>query len=337
MDASELSLVSSKRSLDSTLVSVLVPAFNEEGAIASTVQTIAEWLRPRVPHWEITVVDDGSSDRTVQVVQALSPALNSTLIRLSRNFGKEAALTAGLDHAKGGVVISMDADGQHPVEMLSQMLAHWCDGVDMVYAVRQDRALEPSFKRWGARWFYRMLSVGEHITIPEDAGDFRLMDRRVVDALKSLPERGRFMKGLYAWVGFRTLGLPYMPLPRSHGETTYSKRKLLKLAWTGITGFSALPLRVSSAVGLVLAIPALLYGVDVVVDYLFFSESVPGWPTIVASIMFFSGIQLLFIGILGEYLARVYEEVKGRPTYLVADVRASSGPAPDSRDAHAVD
>jgi glycosyltransferase involved in cell wall biosynthesis len=326
MNASDLTPVSTRRSLDNTLVSVVVPAFNEEGAIATTVRTIAEWLRPRVPHWEITVVDDGSSDRTAEVVHGLSPSLHSSLIRLSRNFGKEAALTAGLDHAKGGVVIGMDADGQHPVDMLALMLSHWCDGVDMVYAVRQDRAQEPGFKRLGARWFYRILSAGEQVTIPEDAGDFRLMDRRVVDALKALPERGRFMKGLYAWVGFRTLGLPYTPLPRLHGETTYSKRKLIKLAWTGFTGFSALPLRVSSAVGLVLSALAFIYGVDVVIDHLFFSQSVPGWPTIVASIMFFSGVQLLFIGILGEYLARVYDEVKGRPTYLVADIRASAGP-----------
>ncbi|RZI80306.1 MAG: glycosyltransferase [Rubrivivax sp.] len=298
----------------------MVPAFNEEGAIATTVQTIAAWLGAHVPHWEITVIDDGSSDRTADVVLGLEPALNTSLIRLSRNFGKEAALTAGLDRAKGGVLIGMDADGQHPVELLGQMLAHWCDGVDMVYTVRQDREHEPGFKRFGARWFYRVLSMGEQFDIPEDAGDFRLMDRRVIEALKALPERNRFMKGLYAWVGFRTLGLPYTPLPREHGNTTYSKRKLVKLAWMGLTGFSSIPLRVSSAVGLVLALVALAYGLDVIEDHFLHAKTVPGWPTIVASIMFFSGVQLLFIGILGEYLARVYDEVKGRPTYLVADV-----------------
>ncbi|MES2089504.1 MAG: glycosyltransferase family 2 protein [Pseudomonadota bacterium] len=315
-----------RRSLDDAHVTVVVPAFNEESAIASTVATIAAWLGAHLQHWDILVVDDGSADRTVEVVRGLSPEQHSAVMRLSRNFGKEAALTAGLDHAQGSVVICMDADGQHPVDLLAPMLAHWCEGVDMVYAVRQDRDQEPGFKRVGARWFYRALSMGGQIHIPEDAGDFRLMDRCVVNALKALPERSRFMKGLYAWVGFRTLGLPYTPLPRLQGETTYSKRKLIKLAWTGFTGFSAMPLRVSSAVGLVLSILALGYGVDVVVDYLFFSESVPGWPTIVASIMFFSGVQLLFIGILGEYLARVFDEVKGRPAYLVADITPSTGP-----------
>lgn len=332
MHAHDTPQASTRRTLDGTLVTIVLPAFNESGAIGDTVKGIAAWLVPRVPQWEILVVDDGSSDDTAGTVQRLSPALRLSVIRLSRNFGKEAALTAGLDHAKGGVVIGMDADGQHPVEMLSQMLSHWCDGVDMVYAVRQDRDQESSFKRWGARLFYRMLSVGGQFSIPEDAGDFRLMDRCVVNALKALPERERFMKGLYAWVGFRTLGLPYTPLSRTVGETTYSKRKLIRLAWTGFTGFSALPLRVSSAVGFVLALMALGYGLNVVIDYMFFNESVPGWPTIVASIMFFSGIQLLFIGILGEYLARVYDEVKGRPTYLVADITASSGPANDSAD-----
>ncbi|MDE2401066.1 MAG: glycosyltransferase family 2 protein [Burkholderiales bacterium] len=330
MDAPALTPLTSfappaRRALDATLLTVVIPAFNEEAAIGETVRTIASWLSAHVPHWDILVVDDGSTDHTVEAVLNLSPSLHSSLLRLSRNFGKEAALTAGLDHARGGVVIGMDADGQHPVDLLGPMLKHWLEGVDMVYAVRQDRDQEPGFKRVGARWFYRALGMGGQIHIPEDAGDFRLMDRCVVDALKALPERSRFMKGLYAWVGFRTLGLPYTPLARQHGVTTYSKRKLIKLAWTGFTGFSALPLRVSSAVGLLLSALAFVYGVVVVIDNLFFQGSVPGWPTIVASIMFFSGVQLLFIGILGEYLARVFDEVKGRPTYLVADITPSSG------------
>lgn len=314
-----------RRSLDDAHVTVVVPAFNEEAAIAHTVQTIGAWLDAHLRHWDILVVDDGSVDRTTEVVRGLSPALRSAVMRLSRNFGKEAALSAGLDHARGAVVICMDADGQHPVDLVGPMLSHWCEGVDMVYAVRQDRDQESGFKRLGARWFYRALSMGGQIHIPEDAGDFRLMDRCVVNALKSLPERSRFMKGLYAWVGFRTLGLAYTPLPRLQGETTYSKRKLIKLAWTGLTGFSSMPLRVSSAVGLLLSIVALGYGAHVIEEHIFHGHEVPGWSTIVASIMFFSGVQLLFIGILGEYLARVFDEVKGRPTYVVAEITPSAG------------
>ena len=313
------------RSLDHSHLTIVVPAYNEAAGIGDTVHGIASWLKAHVPHWDILVVDDGSRDKTVDAVLDLSPSLQTSLLRLSRNFGKESALSAGMANARGDIVICMDADGQHPVDMIEPMLAHWLDGVDMVYTVRRDRHTEPGFKRWGARWFYRLVSMDEHIRIPEDAGDFRLMDRSVVNAINALPERSRFMKGLYAWVGFRTIGLPYMPLPRAQGETSYSKRKLIKLAWTGFTGFSALPLRISAAVGLMLSALAFLYTVYVVLDKFINGVTVPGWPTIVASIMFFSGVQLLFIGILGEYLARVYDEVKGRPSFLVADLTPSRG------------
>jgi polyisoprenyl-phosphate glycosyltransferase len=200
------------------------------------------------------------------------------------------------------------------------MLEKWREGYDMVYAVRQDREEESSFKLWGSRLFYRMMSASSHIDIPRDAGDFRLMNRKVVDALCALPERNRFMKGIYAWVGYKSIGIPYTPLPRLHGESAYSKLKLIALAWTGITSFSVLPLRLASLTGVVLALIAFAYGAVVIIDTLFFHESIPGWPTVVASMMFFAGVQLLFIGVLGEYLARVYDEVKGRPPYIVAEV-----------------
>jgi glycosyltransferase involved in cell wall biosynthesis len=190
----------------------------------------------------------------------------------------------------------------------------------MVYAYRQDRAVESRFKRWGSRIFYRAISLGGQIHIPRDAGDFRLMDRQVVNALLSLPERNRFMKGIYAWVGYHSIGIPFTPLPRSHGESAFSKLKLIQLAWTGVTSFSVMPLRLASAVGALLAMVSFIYGMYVVIDHMFFNESVPGWPTIIASMMFFAGVQLLFIGILGEYLSRIYDEVKGRPPYIVAEV-----------------
>jgi glycosyltransferase involved in cell wall biosynthesis len=302
-------------------ITVIVPAFNEELAIASTVINIAHHLDKLSSYWDIVVIDDGSRDQTANVVRDLPTKLNTTLVRFSRNFGKEYAITAGLEHAQGDLVICMDADGQHSSELLAQMLDKWREGFEMVYAVRQDREVESSFKRWGSRIFYRAISLGGQIHIPRDAGDFRLMDRQVVKALLSLPERNRFMKGMYAWVGYKSIGIPYTPLPRSHGESAYSKLKLIQLAWTGVTSFSVMPLRLASAVGGILSLISFIYGLYVVIDRLFFNESVPGWPTMVASMMFFAGVQLLFIGILGEYLARIYDEVKGRPSYIVAEVK----------------
>jgi len=301
-------------------ITVLVPAYNEEKNIAHTLRNIASVLAQLSPHWNIVVVDDGSRDRTAEVVQSLLTTCHVKLVRFSRNFGKENAISAGLQYADGEVVICMDADGQHATELLFTMLDKWREGYDMVYAVRQDRAQESCFKHWGSRLFYRMMSASSHVEIPRDAGDFRLMNRKVVDALCALPERNRFMKGIYAWVGYRSIGIPYTPLPRLHGESAYSKLKLIALAWTGITSFSVLPLRLASLTGATLALLAFAYGAIVVVDTLFFHESVPGWPTVVASMMFFAGVQLLFIGILGEYLARVYDEVKGRPPFIVAEV-----------------
>lgn len=312
-------IVSSRNNTQPHLT-VIVPAFNEEATIFTTIKNIAEHLAQLSPHWDIIVIDDGSHDQTAHVVRALSADLHTTLVRFSRNFGKEYAITAGLEHASGNIVICMDADGQHSSTLLEKMLEKWREGYDMVYAVRQDRESESHFKRWGSRIFYRAISLGGQIHIPRDAGDFRLMDRQVVNALLSLPEHNRFMKGIYAWVGYNSIGIPFTPLPRTHGESTFSKLKLMQLAWTGVTSFSVMPLRLASAVGASLAFLAFIYGMYVVIDHLFFNESVPGWPTIVAGMMFFAGVQLLFIGILGEYLARIYDEVKGRPPYIVAEV-----------------
>lgn len=301
-------------------ITVMVPAYNEEKNIAHTLSNIAGTLQQMTPHWDIVVVDDGSRDQTALVVSGLIEDYHVTLVRFSRNFGKENAINAGLSYAQGELVICMDADGQHASELMFTMLEKWREGYDMVYAVRQDREQESRFKHWGSRAFYRMMSASTHVEIPRDAGDFRLMDRKVVDALCALPERNRFMKGIYAWVGYKSIGIPYTPLPRLHGESAYSKFKLIALAWTGITSFSVLPLRLASLTGVTLALLAFAYGTLVIIDKLFFHESVPGWPTVVASMMFFAGVQLLFIGILGEYLARVYDEVKARPPYIVSHV-----------------
>lgn len=310
-------------------VSIVVPAFNEAGALRGTLDMIARHVSALVPHYEIVVVDDGSRDATAHIASECANRLPVTLVRFSRNFGKEAAISAGLQHARGDVVVCMDADGQHSADLLGAMLAHWRDGYDMVYAVRADRDQQGLFNRIGSRLFYRMMNMGGRLDIPPNAGDFRLMDRCVVDALLALPERQRFMKGMYAWVGFRSIGLPYTPLPRAAGETTFNRLNLMRLAWTGLTSFSVLPLRMASLTGLALSTLAFAYGLYIVVEKMVLGVDVPGWPTVVVSIMFFSGVQLLFIGILGEYLARVYEEVKGRPPYVVAEVVRGDGARQD--------
>ncbi|HYA65537.1 MAG TPA: glycosyltransferase family 2 protein [Burkholderiaceae bacterium] len=307
-----------RRSARTPSISCVVPAFNEAQNLPRLLPALLEQLRSLTDRWEVIIVDDGSRDQTLS---ALEPWLNGpgvVCLALSRNFGKEAALGAGLDHARGDVVITLDADLQHPVELLAPMLAYWREGSDMVYAVRADRSDESPLKRLGARVFYSLLRLGSHIEIPPHAGDFRLMDRCVVDALCALPERTRFMKGLYAWVGYRSRAIEFAPPPRDAGRSGFGFRALFSLAASGITAFSNLPLRLASALGFVLAAVAITYGAWVVVDHFINGSDVAGWATIVVGITLLSGVQLLFIGILGEYLGRVYEEVKSRPRYIVA-------------------
>ncbi len=298
-------------------VSCVVPAYNEAPNLPRLLEQLVAQLAAITPRWEVVVVDDGSRDATLAALAPWVRVPGVVCLALSRNFGKEAALGAGLEHARGEVVITLDADLQHPVELLPSMLAAWRDGVDMVYAVRRDRSEESLFKRLGTRAFYGLLRFGSKVEIPPNAGDFRLMDRKVVDAVCSLPERTRFMKGLYAWVGFRTRPLEFDPPPRHAGRSGFGLRALLSLAASGFTAFSNLPLRLASGLGSLLAMVALGFGVWVVIEHYVSGHNVPGYATIVAGLMFFSGIQLLFIGILGEYLGRVYDEVKRRPRYLV--------------------
>jgi polyisoprenyl-phosphate glycosyltransferase len=299
-------------------ISCVIPAHNEAGNLPFLLEKLTEQLRQMAPRWEIIVVDDGSRDDTLVALLPWLTRPGVVCLQLSRNFGKEAALGAGLDAARGDVVFTLDADLQHPVELLPQMLQEWRDGVDMVYAVRRGRRDESAVKRIGTRLFYALMKLGSSIEIPPNAGDFRLLDRCVVDAVCSLPERTRFMKGLYAWVGFRSRSIDFDPPARFRGRSGFGIRALLSLAASGITAFSNLPLRLGSALGTLLAIVAIGYGIWVVIEHFTLGNDVPGWATIVAGLMFFSGIQLLTIGILGEYLGRVYDEVKRRPRYLIA-------------------
>ena len=308
-------------------ISCVVPAFNESRSLPVLLQQLSDMLQARFPHWEIVVVNDGSSDDTELALAPWLARSNIRYVALSRNFGKEAALTAGIDRARGEVVLLLDADLQHPPALIDDMLAAWRNGADMVYTVRASRADESWLKKVGSRWFYRVVNAGSRTPIPPDAGDFRLMDRKVVDALKSLPERNRFMKGLYAWVGFPSAVVTYVPNERFAGDSSFSLRSLIRLALTGVTAFTNFPLRLWSAVGAVIAVCSLAGGVWIVIEhYTNNADNVPGWATLAVSAMFFSGVQLLSIGILGEYVGRIFDEVKQRPVYLV---RHDSGERPD--------
>ena len=249
-----------------------------------------------------------------------------------RIYFRQAALTAGLEAAQGDVVVLMDADGQHPVELVSLMLQKWREGLDVVYAVRRTRSDQSALHGWLTGWFYRLINWGNRVNIPAHAGDFRLMDRRVVEALKSLPERNRFMKGLYAWVGFPSLALDYEPLPRQEGQSHFGLRGSFALALTGMLAFSTAPLRLLTLAGLLIACVAMAYGLWAVIEYFVWGISVPGYATIVVSIMFFSGIQLLSLGVLAEYVGRIYDEVKRRPSYVLKE-RLGQGLSNPGQDA----
>ena len=298
-------------------ISCVVPAFNEAANLGPLLSGLTAQLAELTERWEIIVVDDGSRDETPLAIVPWLVDPGVRYVRLSRNFGKEAALTAGIDRAEGDVVLLMDADLQHPASLVPEMVKAWVDGADMVCAARASRADESWAKRIGTRLFYFLVNRNSAVPIPVDAGDFRLMDRRVVDALKSLPERNRFMKGLYAWVGFHNVIIPYVPAERHAGSSSFSMRRLATLAFTGVTAFTNSPLRLWSAIGVIVALFALAFGLWIVAEYFIYGIDVPGFATLVCGMMFFSGVQLLSIGILGEYVGRIFDEVKQRPVYLV--------------------
>ena len=300
------------------VLSCVVPAYNEAANLESFLRALVPVVQAMTPDFEILVVNDGSRDDTHAVAMRLVDELPVRYLALSRNFGKEAALSAGIDHARGNAVLLIDADFQHPLELLPEMHGLWQAGYEMVYGVIADRGAESGAKRLGTDMFYRLVNSGSSVKVPPNAGDFRWMDRKVVDALKALPERNRFMKGLYAWVGFKTVALPFVPKDRAAGQSSFNLRRLGSLALLGLTSFTTLPLRVWSVIGGLVALLALGYGVWITLDTWLFGADLAGWPTLAAGIMLFSGVQLMSIGILGEYIGRIYDEVKQRPAYLIA-------------------
>lgn len=298
-------------------ISCIVPVFNEQLNIDRFLTELMACLVRLTNQYEIIVVDDGSKDATIATVCKLTDNSPVKLLGFSRNFGKEIALTAGLEHCKGDVAILIDADFQHPIELIPVFLEKWASGCDMVYGLRNSRKNESRAKRSFARLFYWLMSKMAKITIPSNAGDFRLLDKKVIQTLNSFNERTRFMKGLYAWVGFNSCSVPYDVKERAGGQSAWGFSKLTELAITGITSFSDVPLRVWSFVGFVISFLSLVYAIYIVTVTMIFGADLPGFPTLVVAIMFFGGVQLLSIGILGEYIARIFTEVKQRPNYIV--------------------
>jgi len=306
-------------------LSVVVPLFNEAKSLPSLHERIAAIARyllaKRGLSLEVVYVDDGSSDGTGDVAKSL-PAipLDIQIITLSRNFGKEAALLAGLDHARPGAVLFMDGDGQHPPDLIDTLVARWLDdGYDVVYTAKANRENEPWLRRTGVRSFYALLNWGARHKIPEDAGDFRLLSARAAAALRQMPERNRFFKGLSSWIGFRQTRVDYVPAVREHGTTTWNVWTLIGLSIEGLTSFSVAPLRVASLLGVLLALTALFFGSWIVLETLLYGKDVPGYPSLVVSVMVIGGVQLILIGVLGEYIGKLLSEIKGRPVYFVAE------------------
>ncbi len=299
-------------------ISCVIPAFNESDNLSLLVPLLYETLSSLSKKLEIIVVDDGSRDLTSATTIALNKQYPTKLIKLSRNFGKEYAITAGLDFAQGDVVIIMDADGQHPVSLIEEFLNQWRSGYDMVYAIRNHRKDESFIKRKLTACFYALINYKSPIKITPDAGDFRLLDKRVVEAIRVLPERARFMKGLYAWIGFKSKAVYYEPQVRQQGQSQFNFRRYSELALTGLTSFTDLPLRVSGILGGLISICSILYGSYIALHTLVFGANLPGWATLAVAITFLGGLQLLSIGILGEYISRIFVEVKERPNYVIA-------------------
>ena len=301
------------------VVTILVPCFNEENNIELLYDRLRK-ITNSLPNYEfqILLVNDGSKDNTLFKMQELHETDKTvSYLSLSRNFGKENAMLAGLDYAEGDAVILMDADLQDPPELIPQMLAEWENGYDDVYARRRSRAGETWMKKATAHWYYRILRKFADIDIPADVGDFRLLDRQAVDALYSLRERQRYTKGLFSWIGYNKKELLFDRDPRAAGNSKMNFFKLFGLAVDGITSFSVAPLRLASVLGLIISTVAFLYLLFVIIKTLLFGDPVAGYPSMISIILFMGGIQLIVLGIIGEYVGRIFNEAKGRPEYLV--------------------
>jgi len=299
----------------------VVPLFNEEQAVGEFYRVVRQESALHGHTVQMVLINDGSTDRTAEYAGAIALAdSNVVLINFSRNFGKEAALFAGLEYATGDAVIPIDADLQDPVEVIPQLVAEWQKGADVVLAKRRNRVSDGYLKRHSASLFYHLLNRIAYTHIEENVGDFRLMDRKVVDVIKALPEQQLFMKGVLSWAGFRVAIVEYDRAPRSNGQSKFNAWKLWNLALDGITSFSTVPLRLWSYIGGCISLLALVYAGFLVMDKVLFGNDVPGYPSVMTAILFLGGVQLIGIGILGEYVGRIYMETKHRPRYVIKDI-----------------
>jgi glycosyltransferase involved in cell wall biosynthesis len=303
------------------LLSLVVPVYNEEEAVDLFLDTVVPQLERASLRFELVFVNDGSRDNTfARLFDRGCSDRRIRLINLSRNFGKEAALTAGIDHARGDILIPMDIDLQDPPELIQAFVARWREGYDIVYGMRSGRHSDTRAKRLSADWFYRVFNSLSAVRIPPNVGDFRLVDRRAVEVLRQLPERNRFMKGLFAWVGFNSIGVPYERPSRAVGTTKFSLWRLWNFALDGVVSFSTAPLRAWFYVGVVIATIAVLYALFIVTRVLILGIDTPGYASLLIAVLLMGAIQLLSLGIIGEYLGRLFLEVKGRPIYVVEGI-----------------
>jgi glycosyltransferase involved in cell wall biosynthesis len=303
------------------MVTILVPVFNEARSIAPFLNATEAALRGRNLETQFVFIDDGSDDNTFEVLNEISNIQdNISIIRLSRNFGKEAALSAGLEFAKGDVVVPIDVDLQDPPEVITELIEKWREGYDVVLAKRSDRKSDPALKRVSSKYFYKISNLLTTTKIPEDVGDFRLLDRKVVLELRKLKESGRFMKGIFAWVGFRQTTVSYVRASRKEGKSKFNFFRLSKLAIDGVANFSIAPLRASIILGLASALVGTFYGITIISRTLASGSNLPGYPSIMVTILFFGGVQLFSIGIMGEYIGRTFMEAKRRPVFVIEKI-----------------
>lgn len=316
----QLALQRDRRPAD-PLLSLVVPVFNEEESIDLFLSAVTRLMERDRCRFEVVFVNDGSRDNTLcRLLDRSAIDRRLRIVNLSRNFGKEAALTAGIDHARGDVIVPMDIDLQDPPELIEPFMSRWREGYDIVYGVRTQRTSDTAAKRLSAGWFYRVFNSMSPVRIPENVGDFRLVDRRAVEVLRQLPERNRFMKGLFAWVGFNSIGVPYERPQRAAGSTKFNFWRLWNFALDGLVSFSTAPLRAWFYVGVVIAGVSALYALFILSRVLIFGIDTPGYASLLIAVLLMGAIQLLSLGIIGEYLGRLFLEVKGRPIYVVEGV-----------------
>ncbi len=319
-----------------TKIAVIIPVFNEASGLAEFHRRLVAELNDLGRAWTILYVNDGSTDGTAGVLNELTEAARVGVLSLSRNFGKEAALIAGLDHCEADLVLMMDADLQHPPALIPKMLERIDQGADMVSAVRATRADQPLDKRVGARLFYWLMGKVSNTPIAADGSDFRVFNRAVADAFRSLRETHRFSKGLFAWLGFTQETIPYEPNARYQGESKWGTTKLVRFGLEGLTSFSVVPLKLATVLGFLVAFGAFAYGLFMIVKTLIYGDPVPGFPTLIVMVLFMAGLQLLAIGMIGEYVGRIYEQAKRRPLYIVRELRsprpAAEHPLPEDKE-----